>query len=152
MTLPATAPTMISIRATEIAAQIDIRDAASARPIHSADASQTFSMAILFPALPQQADEPTERGHGHVTAWRKRDSPSAATDLPPLLHGRSHQPDRRFWGTPSPFDTVDLNAAAVTCKGPRGRCRSLGARHRPRHAALRLVRNSPMRSSALRMF
>src|SRR5229473_4417648 len=120
MTLPATAPTMISIRATEIAAQIDIRDAASARPIHSADASQTLSMAILFPALPQQADEPTERGHGHVTAWRKRDSPSAATDLPPLLHGRSHQPHRRFWGTPSPFDTVDLNAAAVTCKGRRG--------------------------------
>src|SRR5712675_1151892 len=100
MTLPATAPTMISIRATEMAAQIDIRDAARARPIHSADASQTLSMAVLFPALPQQADE---RGRGHVTAWRKRDSPQATTDLPPLLHGRSHQPHWRFWGTPSPF-------------------------------------------------
>src|SRR6266849_3080794 len=75
MTLPATAPTMISISATEMAAQIEIRDAARARPIHSADASQTLSIAILFPALPQQADEPTERGHGHGTAWRKRDSP-----------------------------------------------------------------------------
>src|SRR6266478_2449728 len=129
MTLPATAPTMISIRATEIAAQIDIRDAARARPIHSADASQTFSMAILFPALPQQAyphppplarEGKVGRPTGHVTAWRKRDSPQATTDLPPFLHGRSHQPHRRFWGTPSPFDAADLNAAAVTCKGPRG--------------------------------
>src|SRR5216684_2474119 len=75
MTLPATAPTMISIRATEMAAQIDIRDAARARPIHSADASQTLSMAILLPALPQRADEPTERGARSRNGLAERDSP-----------------------------------------------------------------------------
>jgi hypothetical protein len=43
--LPAIAPTMISIRATEIPTQIEISDAASANPSHSAETSQTLSIA-----------------------------------------------------------------------------------------------------------
>jgi hypothetical protein len=44
MTLPAKAPTTISIKATEIATRIEMSAAASARPIHSAVASQMFSI------------------------------------------------------------------------------------------------------------
>src|SRR5215467_102794 len=105
MILPATAPTMISIRATEIAAQIDITDAARARPIHKADANQILSIPNLFPC-PAAASG----GAGQSGPW-SRDSlaeerfAGASTDLPPLLNGRSHQPHRRFWGTPSPFST-----------------------------------------------
>src|SRR5215470_11638004 len=78
MTLPATAPTMISISATEIAAQIDIRDAARARPIHSADASQTLSMAILFSALPQHAAPYPPRAREGGLGYGPRSSDSLA--------------------------------------------------------------------------
>jgi hypothetical protein len=44
MALPAAAPTMISIRATEIAVQMEINEAASARLIHKAETSQILSM------------------------------------------------------------------------------------------------------------
>ena len=49
--LPATAPTTISIRATEIATQTETIEATSARPIHSADASQTLSIVSLLHAM-----------------------------------------------------------------------------------------------------
>src|SRR5579862_191382 len=42
--LPAIAPTTISISATEIPTRIEISAAASARPIHSDEASHMFSM------------------------------------------------------------------------------------------------------------
>ena len=42
--LPAMAPTMISISATEIETRIEIMEAASAKPIHRDDASQMFSI------------------------------------------------------------------------------------------------------------
>ena len=43
--LPATAPTTISTSATDIATQIEMTDASSASPTHSAEASQTLSIA-----------------------------------------------------------------------------------------------------------
>src|SRR5437868_9218441 len=46
--LPAMAPTMISVRATEIVSQTDSTEAASARPIHNAAISQTFSTRASF--------------------------------------------------------------------------------------------------------
>jgi len=42
--LPATAPMMISSKATEIAIQACIAEAISASPIHSADANQILSI------------------------------------------------------------------------------------------------------------
>jgi hypothetical protein len=33
-----------------------------------------------------------------------------------LLHGRSHQPVRRFWGTPSPFDGSIVNENRVMAR------------------------------------
>src|SRR5579871_2996768 len=71
MILPATAPTMISIRATEIAAQIDIRDAARARPIHRADASQTLSIANLFSSSPAASSATHRPGHAGGGGWRR---------------------------------------------------------------------------------
>src|SRR3546814_8938445 len=44
MTLPATAPTMISMRATETATRIEMIEASRARPSQTADASHTFSI------------------------------------------------------------------------------------------------------------
>src|SRR6266567_5657131 len=49
--LPAMAPTMISVNATETVSQTDNTDAASANPIHNAAISQTFATGTsLFPA------------------------------------------------------------------------------------------------------
>ena len=44
MALPATAPTMISTSATDMATRIEMIEASSASPIQSAEASQTLSM------------------------------------------------------------------------------------------------------------
>jgi hypothetical protein len=44
ITLPATAPTMISTSATDIATRMEMMEASSASPIQTAEASQTFSM------------------------------------------------------------------------------------------------------------
>ena len=44
ITLPAMAPTTISMSATETATRIEMMDARSASPIQTAEASQTFAM------------------------------------------------------------------------------------------------------------
>jgi hypothetical protein len=43
---PANAPTTISIRATDMATLIEIREASSAIPIHSAEISQSFMGSV----------------------------------------------------------------------------------------------------------
>ena len=61
---PATAPTMISISATDIAMRIEITEASKARPSHRADAIHTYPIALpLSPSI----CEP-ERGK---RAWRR---------------------------------------------------------------------------------
>src|SRR5882762_4524211 len=55
--LPATAPTMISMRATEIATRMDMIEAARARPSHTAEASQIFCTAHLHLAGPGHSYE-----------------------------------------------------------------------------------------------
>jgi hypothetical protein len=62
---------MISISATEIADQIDINDAQRARPIHKADSSQTFSIALPFGSAVKTADQ-TGLGGGGVLLGRKK--------------------------------------------------------------------------------
>src|SRR5258706_10243257 len=54
---PATAPTTISIRATDIAARIEIIAATRAKPNHKADASKTFSKALSFAPGERDRDE-----------------------------------------------------------------------------------------------
>src|SRR6266478_3174408 len=81
---PATAPTTISIRATDIAARIEIIAATRAKPNHKADASKTFSKALSF--------APGERDRERAIAQRHP---------PQHLIGRSHQPCGGF-GEPHP--------------------------------------------------
>jgi hypothetical protein len=101
MMFPATAPTIISTSATEIANRIEISEAASARPIHKAATSQIFSIALPFWAPPRRRLSPT--GWGGDYGCRNTKPPGVHT-YRRHLNGRSHQPQRRLWGTPSPFD------------------------------------------------
>ena len=48
ITLPAMAPTTISMSATETATRIEMMDASSASPIQTAEASQTFPLRMLL--------------------------------------------------------------------------------------------------------
>src|ERR1035437_5711561 len=59
MILPAIAPTMISIKATEMATRIEIREERSARAIQSAEVNQTFSIASFPPSF--QTKNPAAR-------------------------------------------------------------------------------------------
>ena len=96
--LPASAPTMISISATEMPTQIEISDAASASPSHSAETSQTLSTTHSSPCR-----------HGTRGGGMKKAASRWLGHIqvpPPTTCGRSHQPVRRFRGTPSPSTHV----------------------------------------------
>ena len=98
MTLPATAPTMISISATEMATRIEMIDAASARPSHSADASQTF--VTVHSSILSEVTAPTRSGtEGRQEAWPIKANSSHRTS-----RGRSHQPQRRLSGSSIPIE------------------------------------------------
>jgi hypothetical protein len=96
--LPATAPTTISVRATEIATHIESTDAISAKPIHKADASQTLSMPSSMPRRGAALRRPTV---GRSGRWHARE----ASQTPPHpLRGRGHQPsiEKGGFGEPHP--------------------------------------------------
>src|SRR6516165_10888267 len=101
MRLPATAPTTISVNATETVSQTDSTDATNASPIHSAAISQTCSTTHL--SLPV--------GRDRCYGWREGVSRvsarlAAGRNAPAALNARSrsYQPYGGFGETPSPSD------------------------------------------------
>ncbi len=90
MMLPATAPTTISVSATDIPTQIDNMDAASASPIQSADANQTEAIAFSSPFRGGRAAKLSVR-------MRRTTGPYRITRAVGVI-----SPVGRFWGTPSP--------------------------------------------------
>src|SRR5215475_11163727 len=102
MRLPATAPTTISVNATETVSQTDRTDATNASPIHSAVISQT-----CFHDSPLSSPVARDRCYG----WRERVSRvsarlAAGRNAPAALNARSrsYQPYGGFGETPSPSD------------------------------------------------
>src|SRR5260370_42702213 len=77
MTLPAIAPTTISVNATEIVSQNDNSEAASASPIHNAATNQTFSTAISCHASIDTNDLRTRKAAGGVINRRNGGEPVA---------------------------------------------------------------------------
>src|SRR6266850_3669602 len=106
---PATAPTTISINATEIATRMDMIAATKAKPNHNADASRTFSKAHLFVNRFAWPDALAPWPLGPVTSdtasgERDRERAIAEILLPQHPIGRSHQPCGGF-GEPHPHRT-----------------------------------------------
>src|SRR6516225_555452 len=102
MRLPATAPTTISVNATETVSQTDSTDATNASPIHSAAISQTCSTTHLPLRLSPL---------GQVLRMARRGEPGSGPprggrNAPAALNARSrsYQPYGGFGETPSPSD------------------------------------------------
>ena len=101
--LPATAPTMISISATEIATRIETIEATSASPIQSADASQTLSIE----PPPCRAPRGTPAA---VMSSMLEEANSLALPHADAV-GVISPPKGHFWGTPSPYSQPGSNKA-----------------------------------------
>src|SRR5215472_10105736 len=133
MRLPATAPTTISVNATETVSQTDSTDAANASPIHSAASSQTCSTTHLSLRL----SPGTGVTDGAKEVSRVPARLAAGRNAPAALNARSrsYQPHGGFGETPSPSDWCraaysselgDVNGANMNDRFPTHLKRSRG--------------------------
>src|SRR6478672_12978990 len=129
MVLPATAPTTISTKATDMATRIEMMEDASANPSHKADASQTLSIRV--PPLGRACGAHSGGGGG------KQKSPPRGghknTPYRAQSRGRGHQPSRAVSGNPIPIARSKLGCTPRCVKSDGNREGTSGNRSHPEY-------------------
>jgi transporter family protein len=120
MVLPATAPTMISTNATDIATRIEMIEASSASPSQTAETSHTFSIARSFLRRTSRRSGGREDGMKKPASRRVIGERHSHRMSP---RGRSHQPSRAVLGDSIPLRGLLRVIARVVQEGHRLRFR-----------------------------